>query len=111
MHLIIFDAGEKILETDCVTGLPTEGRHTPTGIYWIEWKTTDYQMTTFNAYVNFWMPIDSTTGVGLHDASWRSRFGGSIYQSDGSHGCINLPYSAAQTIYNYAFGTMPVVVH
>lgn len=104
-------AGEKILETDCVTGLPTEGRHTPTGIYWIEWKTTDYQMTTFNAYVNFWMPIDSTTGVGLHDASWRSRFGGSIYQSDGSHGCINLPYSAAQTIYNYAFGTMPVVVH
>ena len=37
--------------------------------------------------------------IGLHDATWRSTFGGAIYRGGGSHGCINLPYWAAQSIY------------
>jgi hypothetical protein len=39
-------------------------------------------------------------GYGLHDATWRSSFGGTIYYYSGSHGCVNLPKSAAKTIYN-----------
>ena len=39
-------------------------------------------------------------GYGLHDANWRSSFGGTIYYYDGSHGCVNLPSSAAKKIYN-----------
>ena len=37
--------------------------------------------------------------VGMHDATWRNKFGGSIYKTSGSHGCINLPASAAKKIY------------
>ena len=44
------------------------------------------------------MPFNG--GIGLHDASWRGSFGGTIYKNGGSHGCINLPYSKAQAIYN-----------
>ena len=55
------------------------------------------------------MPFNG--GVGLHDASWRSSFGGSIYNGGGSHGCINLPYSAAQTIFGSISKGDPVIVY
>ena len=29
--------------------------------------------------------------IGIHDASWRDTFGGTIYKTSGSHGCINVP--------------------
>ena len=49
--------------------------------------------------------------VGLHDASWRTEFGGDIYQWEGSHGCVNMPYEQALVIYsNIDVGT-PVVVY
>ena len=48
------------------------------------------------------MLIDYGTQIGLHDATWRGSFGGSIYKYNGSHGCINLPYWVAQTIYDKA---------
>jgi lipoprotein-anchoring transpeptidase ErfK/SrfK len=55
------------------------------------------------------MPIYQ--GIGLHDASWRKKFGGNIYQSDGSHGCINLPRPVAEFTYNnYPSGTI-VICH
>ena len=47
--------------------------------------------------VKYWMPFAGD--VGMHDASWRSSFGGSIYKTGGSHGCINMPPSAAKTVY------------
>ena len=48
--------------------------------------------------MKYWMPFNG--GIGLHDASWRSKFGGEIYKNSGSHGCVNLPRSVAETIYN-----------
>ena len=47
--------------------------------------------------VNYWMPFYE--GQGLHDATWRYSFGGSIYKGNGSHGCVNIPLSAARDIY------------
>ena len=44
---------------------------------------------------------------GLHDATWRSYFGGTIYEYDGSHGCINMPLSVARRLYEtIKVGTM-----
>ncbi len=97
--------------TECVTGDVATGYSTPTGIYYVSWKTTDYTMKTYDAFVNYWMPIDDSTGVGLHDATWRSSFGGEIYKTNGSHGCINLPYSAAEYIYKNTSTGIPVIVH
>ena len=36
-------------------------------------------------------------GVGFHDATWRNRFGGTIYKTNGSHGCINTPFDNMKT--------------
>ena len=55
------------------------------------------------------MPFNG--GIGLHDASWRSKFGGDIYVRDGSHGCINLPKNKAAELYNRIQKGCPVVVH
>jgi hypothetical protein len=59
--------------------------------------------------VTFWMPFDG--GEGLHDVSTRSAWGGDVYTYSGSHGCVNLPYSAAGELWdNTEVGTV-VVVH
>ena len=49
--------------------------------------------------------------TGLHDASWRSKFGGTIYQYGGSHGCINLPSGKAQTLYDMVYTGIPVICY
>ena len=55
------------------------------------------------------MPFNG--GIGFHDASWRTEFGGTIYKTNGSHGCVNLPKEAAKQIFlNIDQGTM-VRVH
>ncbi len=97
--------------TQCVTGSVSSGHDTPTGTYYVSWKTTNWLMKTYNSFVYYWMPIDDSTGVGMHDATWRSSFGGSIYKTNGSHGCINLPYEAAQYLYNNTEVEIPVIVH
>ena len=56
------------------------------------------------------MPI-SWDGIGIHDASWRTSFGGSIYKSKGSHGCINTPFEAVKTIYENSYTGIPVIVY
>lgn len=103
--------GEVVYSTPMVSGNVTSGYVTPTGIYYVSWKTTDWHMKKYNVDVAYWMPIDDSTGVGLHDASWRSSFGGTIYQGNGSHGCINLPYDAAKYLYNNTSVGIPVIVH
>ena len=50
-------------------------------------------------------------GMGIHDATWRKSFGGSIYRTDGSHGCINCPYSLAKTIYENIEADTPIICY
>ena len=51
----------------------------------------------YESFVSYWMPFNG--GIGMHDATWRGSFGGSIYQYSGSHGCINMPKSKAASLY------------
>ena len=55
------------------------------------------------------MPFNG--GIGFHDASWRSKFSGTIYQYSGSHGCINLPVDKAKLLYEKVYkgnaGSLP----
>ena len=110
-HLWLIKDNKVILSSDVVTGNPSTGHATPKGTFFIEYKTTNYTMRRYDAHVDYWMPIDTSTGVGLHDASWRSSFGGSIYARNGSHGCINLPTSVARKIYQTCEAGYPVIVH
>ena len=98
--LYLYKNGERLLSTNLVSGSVAEGHRTPTGVYSIYSKQTDRYLTgaDYRSFVHYWMPF--LGGYGLYDASWRSSFGGDIYLYDGSHGCVNLPSSAAKTIYN-----------
>jgi len=53
------------------------------------------------------MPFNN--GIGLHDATWKSKFGGVVYKGNGSHGCVNCPLDLAKTIYNSIDVNTPVV--
>ena len=116
-HVWIYIDGDCVCQTDCVSGLPANGRGTPTGVFQILYKDTDTDLKgqrlangeySYISHVDYWMPFYN--GCGFHDASWRSSFGGTIYKYDGSHGCINLPPSIAPTFYSYVRTGMPVVV-
>ena len=84
---------------------------TPAGIYRLKDKERNYTLKGqgYSTPVSYWMPFNN--GIGIHDANWRSVFGGEIYKTDGSHGCVNSPYSLAQTIYNNISVGTPVVCY
>lgn len=111
-HMWYYKDGKILVSTPVVTGNTTTGNGTPTGVYYILYKTTNYTLTGqgYASDVDYWLPF-TQMGVGIHDSSWRSSYGGSIYTYDGSHGCVNTPYNAVKTIYNNIESTYPVVVH
>jgi len=100
------------LKTPVVTGNPRKGNGTPTGTDRIWSREEDRYLTgeTYRSKVNYWMPIN-WSGIGLHDATWRSSFGGNIYLSGGSHGCINIPPKVMPGLFRETFNGMPVIVY
>ncbi|MGN1139846.1 MAG: L,D-transpeptidase family protein [Oliverpabstia sp.] len=113
--------GKVIVETPVVTGTETDPkRATPrNGCWTIYRKKTEYTMKgpllengeyEYTAFVHYWMPFNG--GVGIHDlASRGNNFGGDIYMTNGSHGCINTPLAAAKTIYDTVSVGTPVIVY
>ena len=109
-HVYVYKDGELVVSTDCVTGNVFNNCGTHTGAYAIAYKQKDATLRgdDYESHVNYWMPFHN--GEGLHDATWRSKFGGTIYQGNGSHGCVNLPLSAAKSIYEVVDAGWPVLV-
>ena len=109
-HVYVYKDGEMVFDTDCVSGKISTNHGTHTGVYPIAYKQTDATLKgdNYESHVNYWMPFNM--GEGLHDATWRSSFGGTIYKTGGSHGCVNLPLSAAEQIYNIVEAGWPVIV-
>ncbi|SDA19086.1 Putative peptidoglycan binding domain-containing protein [Ruminococcus sp. YE71] len=116
-HFWYYKNGKKKYECDIVSGLPTAARNTPGGVYKIWYKEKDKVLRgsttdgeSWTTPVTYWNNI-STFGIGLHDATWHSYFGGSAYTVNGSHGCINMPFDAAKYVFeNIEIGT-PVVMY
>lgn len=100
-HLYYYVNGSLVIESDFVSGNPSNGNKTPGGAYAVTYteKNAVLKGDNYETPVSFWMPFNGN--IGMHDATWRSSFGGSIYKTNGSHGCVNLPYSAAKTIFEH----------
>lgn len=109
-HLFLYKDGKLILETDFVSGRPSI-KNTPTGVYAVTYKEIAHTMTgeDYRVETYYWMPFAGH--VGMHDATWRTRFGGTEYKTNGSHGCVNLPFYAARTIYNTIDKGSPVICY
>lgn len=105
-----------ILHTDCVTGNVRYGYDTPTGVYFLLNKDPGALLEGYNidgsmysVTVKYWMRF--VPGIGMHDAYWREVFGGDIYLTNGSHGCVNMPEWAAALMYEYINNTIPIIVY
>lgn len=110
-HVWHYVAGTLCCETDCVTG--RKGQHdTPTGVFYVSERISGKYLVGdgYRNWVNKWMRL-SNDGIGLHDATWRKRFGGNIYEHNGSHGCINLPVNYAYKIFDEISRGTAVIVY
>lgn len=110
-HLWFHKDGKIITQGDVVSGSVATGNKTPAGTYKLKYKAKDSVLVgeNYRSPVSFWMPFNGN--IGLHDASWRSRFGGNIYVSNGSHGCVNLPYSLAKEIFKNIDEGTPIICY
>lgn len=110
-HMWYYEDGQLILESDVVSGNINAANGSVDGIYKIVYKEKDATLVGENyaSDVEFFMPF--AYNIGIHDASWRSSFGGEIYKSSGSHGCINVPYDTAKALYERIKVGTPVVAY
>lgn len=110
-HLYVYNkSGACVVSTPIVSGCVYNDTETITGVFSIYAKTRNVTLSGpgYSSPVKYWMPFSG--GYGLHDANWRSSFGGEIYLYDGSHGCVNIPPAVAGTVYdNVSIGTQVVI--
>ncbi len=103
-HMWYYIDGALFIESDVVTGDATLGQDTATGVFPLAFKESPATLRggegkkKYTTKVQYWMPFYE--GQGLHDAWWKTVFGGNEYMGNGSHGCVNLPPSVAETVYN-----------
>lgn len=117
-HMYFYENGALILDSPFVSGNVSKGWTTPDGIYGLTYKERDRVLRgakkedgtyEYESPVSYWMPFNG--GIGLHDATWRGKFGGEIYKTNGSHGCINLPPKVAAALYDHVYKGIPVICH
>ncbi|HIT90747.1 MAG TPA: L,D-transpeptidase family protein [Candidatus Merdenecus merdavium] len=103
--------GVEVVSSDIVTGNLQAGYRTPEGTYKLYYKTpnTVLRGEDYASPVKYWMPFNG--GIGLHDASWRWKFGGEIYKTGGSHGCINMPTEEAGRLYEQITAGTPIICY
>lgn len=112
-------SGQVLWEALVTTGNETADNGTPVGQFAIYDKKTDFMLLgsdkdndgefDYKVHVDYWMPFNE--GVGLHDASWRTVFGGDEYVERGSGGCVNLSVESAAALYSMTHENEVVVVH
>ena len=107
--LWLYIKGKRVMSTSVTTG--RSGNDTEKGVYYIEYKQKGATLTgaDYSSPVTYWMPFNGNQGC--HDAPWRGDFGSMGYVTSGSHGCVNMPYYAAQYMFSKVEKGFPIVVH
>lgn len=110
-HVWYYKDGALVADGDVVTGNESKKWGTPAGTYRLKYKEKNATLKgeNYSSKVDYWMPFNG--GIGLHDASWRNKFGGEIYKNSGSHGCVNAPHALAEKIFNNIEPNTPVVCY
>lgn len=100
--------GELFIETDVVTGKNKATREEVCYVY-AKQKNRILRGPDYASPVKYWMPVSG--GIGIHDASWRSEYGGDIYIRNGSHGCINTPLDVVEKMYEVMEVGTPCILY
>lgn len=102
--LRLYKNNNKVKEFPVVTGNEDPNFYHPSdeGLFNIYSKSYNAELVgdTWDVVVNVFMGYNG--GEGIHDAVWRAdyEFGGTTYQWNGSHGCINCPYNEVMDLAN-----------
>ena len=109
-HLYFYKDGVVALESDFVSGNMRAGMGTPQLYAYVRNKAKNVTLRGpgYESFVYYWMGI--WQGYGMHDATWRGKFGGEIYKTSGSHGCINLPLNFIKEFYEEVEVGMPLIM-
>ena len=114
-HMWYYRNWQLIVESDVVTGDVTKNLGTASGVFPLAFKESPSILRggtgkdKYETEVKYWMPFYE--GQGLHDAWWKTVFGGDEYKGDGSHGCVNLPPDVAETLYNNIVPGTAIVIY
>lgn len=111
-HLYYYEQGELQMDTDIVSGNISRGNGSPDGVFKIVYKKSPAVLKgeDYESNVDYFMVF--AYNVGVHDASWRhGKFGGQIYKTSGSHGCINVSEEAAAKLYSMIEKDTPVIAY
>ena len=112
--VFVYKDGELVIESDCVTGMANDpSRETPPGVYKVWSMDRNRILGTMETYgyeqpVDYWIYF-TEIDIGFHDLL-RSAYGGEIYKTNGSHGCVNLPLDVAAEMYDTVEIGYPVIV-
>jgi len=115
--LTAYENGRVVATTVVATGRPA--LPTLTGTFHIKAKYTPYQFVSpwpksspywyASAWARYAMLYDDG-GYFIHDAPWRSVWGPGANQTNGTHGCVNVPLATMAFLYAWApVGTTVVV--
>ena len=120
-----YEHGKQVFSSYVTTGRP--GLETDPGSFKVYWKVTPWTMhSPWPKGSAYWYPDSKVQmvmwfngGDGIHDASWRSRYGpgtnGPHYdptgEDTGTHGCVNVPYSNMVWLWNWTPTGTPVIVY
>ena len=111
--------GDLVWESACITGQPDGEHDTVEGVWKVNNKESPSKLVgrdrngnkEYETSVQYWMAFEQNA-IGFHDATWQPSFGGEMFrQGYGSHGCVNLPYSAAEELYGIIDWDDVVIVH
>ena len=125
-QLTAYEGGKPVIDTPITSGRLPE---LPTDIGPMAVLRKDSPWTMHSPWPKgspFWYPDSKVKmvmwfngGDGIHDASWRSRYGpgtnGPHYdptgEDTGTHGCVNVPYSNMVWLWNWTPTGTPVIVY
>ena len=120
-----YEHGKVVFSTLATTGRP--GLETDRGSFKVYWKVSPWTMhSPWPKGSPYWYPDTKVKmvmwfngGDGIHDAYWRAYYGpGTEYphydpygEDNGTHGCVNVPYSSEVWLWNWTPTGTPVIVY
>lgn len=115
-HMWVYKDNKVVASVDIVSGTNNGHDNTPTGVFYIGYKQSPSVLrgknsngSDYASKVSRWMPF-TEEGCGIHDASWRTRWGAHEWQTNGSHGCLNVRPSQIDSVWDNVVKDEPIAI-